>query len=77
MQNVVEADSKSKDLRPPPRAPSNRPEEATLFFGPVQRWLIEAEEPETMLILQLGQGVLATRNVNLAPVAGSPAALTE
>jgi hypothetical protein len=57
--------------------PTAVPEEATIFFGPVQRWLIEAEEPETMLILQLDQGVLATRDVNLGPADGSSAALTE
>jgi Domain of unknown function (DUF4123)/Inner membrane component of T3SS, cytoplasmic domain len=46
--------------------PTSTPEEASIFCGPVQQWLIEAEEPETMLILQLNQGALTTTQVNLS-----------
>ncbi len=55
--------------------PTAAPEEAAIFFGPAQQWLIEAEEPETMLILQHDQGTLTTRNVSLTPTAGSAASL--
>jgi hypothetical protein len=51
--------------------PTAAPEEATIFFGPVQQWLIEAEEPETMLIPQLNQGTLAIARVNLVSSADS------
>ncbi len=47
--------------------PTAIPSEATVFFGPVQQWLIESEDSETMLILQHTEGALATTRVSVAP----------
>lgn len=47
--------------------PTATPSEATVFFGPVQQWLIESEDPETMLILAHKEGNLATERVRVAP----------
>jgi Domain of unknown function (DUF4123)/FHA domain len=51
--------------------PTSTPDEASIFCGPVQQWFIEAEEPETMLILQSDQGALTTTRVNLSPTTES------
>jgi uncharacterized protein DUF4123/FHA domain-containing protein len=39
--------------------------EVTIFFGPVQEWLIESEKPETMLVLQQNRGILTIADVNI------------
>ena len=47
--------------------PTATPSEATVFFGPVQQWLIESEDPETMLILAHKEDNLTTERVSVAP----------
>ncbi len=45
--------------------PTASPNEVTIFFGPVQEWLIEADKPETMLILRQNGGILAIDDANV------------
>ncbi|HXC94346.1 MAG TPA: DUF4123 domain-containing protein [Edaphobacter sp.] len=47
--------------------PTATPSEAKVFFGPVQQWLIESEDPQTMLILEHSEGNLVTARVSVAP----------
>ncbi len=51
--------------------PTALPAEASIFFGPVRQWLLESEDPETMLILQQNEGALATTRVGVAESPGS------
>jgi hypothetical protein len=51
--------------------PTALPAESTVFFGPVQQWLLESEDPQTMLILRHSEGGLATSRVSVAPPPGS------
>jgi hypothetical protein len=45
--------------------------EVTIFFGPVQEWLIESDRPDTMLILQQNRGILAIAHIAISdPDAG-------
>ena len=53
--------------------PTAIPSEATVFFGPVQQWLIESEDSDTMLILQHTEGALATTRVSVTPPPASDA----
>jgi hypothetical protein len=46
--------------------PTANPDEARIFFGPVEQFLIESDEPETMVSLKLDSGALATEKLSLS-----------
>jgi len=46
--------------------PTAAPGEAKIFFGPVEQWLIESQEPDTMLSLKFDSSALATAEIKLS-----------